>query len=425
MIFINMKNIIRNNKIKMHFFKLVLVFLIISDFGLYGQDSNSYINFYSNPNESSNYWWLDKNNYGRTNYHTSIELNSETKKKNFFYKINLFGPLNDNKPFLLGESYLKYSFSEKIFLKTGRYYRDFSNYLNDQLSSGSLLISKNAEPMPKIGFVYSIDLKKNKNINFDFGIAHGVFHKNNYYTKKPFLHEKFAYINIEKNNYKIGIGLVHEAMWAGGTPSLGNFPSSFKDFLKVMIAKDGPRAASEPHANALGNHLGIWDFYLEKAIDKKKIKFYHQHIFEDTSGLRFANRFDGLWGVEFVDNLKRSNFLIEYLVTTNQYFNPPYVNEEYYHNYQYKDGWSYKDFTLGNPYINHKKIIPVDVIHFGFSKNNNLNYYDLKLSRRTNFTDDFHYKFSFGRLFKENFSLNFFIANKTNKHTIGFYFSMF
>ena len=98
-------------------------------------------------------------------------------------------------------------------------------------------------------------------------------------------------------------------MWAGGTPSLGDFPSTLKDFLKVLISADGPRAASDPHANALGNHLGIWDFYFEKFNHEKKIKLYHQHLFEDSSGLRFANRYDGLWGFELVDKMKKSNFL--------------------------------------------------------------------------------------------------------------------
>ena len=35
----------------------------------------------------------------------------------------------------------------------GRYYRDYSRYLNDELSSGSILISNNAQAMPKIGVV--------------------------------------------------------------------------------------------------------------------------------------------------------------------------------------------------------------------------------------------------------------------------------
>lgn len=403
--------------------RLIFSFIIFFSLHLYSQEKKSYITVYNNPNEASEYWWLDKNNFGRKNYNTSIELYSESTKQKFSYKINLFSSSNIDKELFIGESYFKYNFSENIFLKAGKYYRDFSIYMNEELTSGSLLISKNAEPMPKVGFGSSIYLKKNKKISFDFGIAHGVFHKNNFYTKRPFLHEKFAYVNIKKSNYKIGIGLVHEAMWAGGTPSLGDFPSTLKDFLKVLISADGPRAASDPHANALGNHLGIWDFYFEKFNHEKKIKLYHQHLFEDSSGLRFANRYDGLWGFELVDKMKKSNFLIEYLVTTNQYFDPPYVNEEYYHNYQYKDGWNYKGYTLGNPFINHQEIIPVQVIHFGLSKYHHLNFYDLKISRRTNFNDNFHYKLSFGRYFKDVFLFNLFVANQDNKNAFGFYFS--
>jgi hypothetical protein len=79
----------------------------------------------------------------------------------------------------------------------------------------------------------------------------------------------------------------------------GKFPSSFNDFWKVFISADGEKLEGQPHANALGNHLGIWDFYYSKKNKSNIFKFYYQHFFEDTSGLRFQNRFDGLWGFEY------------------------------------------------------------------------------------------------------------------------------
>ena len=75
---------------------------------------------------------------------------------------------------------------------------------------------------------------------------------------------KFVYINIIKSNYEFGIGFVHEAMWGGSTRLLGSQPDKIQDFLKVFISADGPYKEGEPHANALGNHLGIWDFFYKK-----------------------------------------------------------------------------------------------------------------------------------------------------------------
>ena len=49
----------------------------------------------------------------------------------------------------------------------------------------------------------------------------------------------------------------------------GNQPDSFKDFLKVIIAADEPKLEGEPHANALGSHNGIWDFYVTKKFKKR------------------------------------------------------------------------------------------------------------------------------------------------------------
>ena len=40
---------------------------------------------------------------------------------------------------------------------------------------------------------------------------------------KHLLHEKFIYLNVNKNQYSYGIGLVHEAMWGGSSSELGDF----------------------------------------------------------------------------------------------------------------------------------------------------------------------------------------------------------
>ena len=316
----------------------------------------------------------------------------------------------------MGESFFQVSITKDTYLKAGKYYRDFSTYLDDDFSSGSMLISHNAEPMPKIGFLGSHSFKKNKNININFGIAHATFRKNEIYNKAPMLHEKFLYLNYLNNNNEFHFGFVHEAIWGGSTEQYGTFPSSFKDFLKVIISADGPLLEGEPHANALGNHLGIWDLYYKKNIDERSIKLYYQHLFEDTSGLRFANGLDGLWGIQISNNIKDRHILLEYINTKNQDNNPPYVDEAYYNHYQYTDGWSYQKYILGNPFISNLEVNPSEVIHLGIKgKFSDIYSYSAKLSKLVSKNDFIKYKLSVKRAINNKSALQLSLINNKEK----------
>ena len=359
-------------------------------------------------------------------------MEKSQKRSKFDFQANIIG---NQKKVYFKETFLRYNFSEDTFVRLGKYYRDFSTYLNDSLSSGHMLVSHNAEPMPKIGLITSKDIKKNNNISFKFGVSHGVFdHKetikyingrgeeiHDFYTKSPFLHEKFIYININKNNYQIRFGLVHEAMWAGATSRNGKQPSKLKDFFKVIAAEDGPYEGG-PHANALGNHLGIWDFYYERNNNKKILKLYYQHFFEDTSSLRLRNEIDGLWGIELKNYISNTNILLEYLDTTHATMDPPYQLDYYYSNYQYTPGWSYGNNIIGNPFVNKDGseigFQEIKLIHLGISGKIFSNYYSLKTSRKISIGDNILYKAMIGRKFN-NIDINLFIVNNGINNGLG------
>jgi hypothetical protein len=192
----------------------------------------------------------------------------------------------------------------------------------------------------------------------------------------------------------------------------------------VFISADGPRLEGEPHANALGNHLGIWDFYYKKQNEEKLLKLYYQHFFEDTSGLRFTNRIDGLWGVELENYIPKTNLLIEYLTTEDQ--DRTIHNDAYYNHYQYNLGWSYKGYALGNPFINYLKVEPVKVFHLGLSgKIYSKYYYQFKVAKKINIGDKIKYKLVMTKEFDEkNYpsisDLNIYIMNNENmKNGLG------
>jgi hypothetical protein len=377
-----------------------------------------------NPINQS-YWWLEKNNFGRTPSSYDLQAQFKLENKKTTYQASIYYDLDKrgSRGFLINESFIKYQFSNDIFLRFGRYYRDFSIYLNDELSSGSMLISNNAQAMLKIGLVGS--KKVNKKISFSYGIAHGNFDKNEIYNEAPFLHEKFIYLNIKKNKSQFSVGFVHEAIWAGSTVEKGKQPSSFDDFLRVFISADrkledyGENIPSS-HLNALGNHLGIWDFSFQKNYGDRFMKLYYQHIFEDTSGLRFANKTDGLWGVELANYIPNNTTIVEYINTSNYNIDPPYVFDKYYYHQTYKLGWSYKNFTLGNPFIDHQYFLPTHTIYIASKGYYNSYNYEIKFYKKINIHDNIKFKISIEKSLPHNVNIGTFIVNNSENMATGF-----
>ena len=401
-----------NSISKYHF-----LLLIISLTKLYAQEMNSQYSLVLTPH-ISNQWWSKYNNYGKEPSKIYFNYMKNYKKKKNELKINIFA--SKDKVYI-GESFLQSKLFSSTYIKFGKYYRDFSTYLNDDLSSGSMLVSRNAEPMPKLGLKGSLNLKKYNDFSLDYGIAHAIFKKNIFYNEAPMLHEKFIYLKYNKKEIEWGIGFVHEAIWGGSTLGgrmPGDQPSSFKDFLKILISADGPDEGGD-HVNALGNHLGIWDFYYQINKNEKTLKLYYQHFFEDTSGLRFANKSDGLWGIELKNFIKNNIILFEYLNTLNQNIDPPYVDDTYYYHGLYQSGWSYEGYVLGNPFIDSLNNNPSKVIHLGIKNIKNTYNYKFLLSRKINESDFLKCHITFGREVKD-FSIDIVIVGeKNNSRNVG------
>ena len=118
--------------------------------------------------------------------------------------------------------------------------------------------------------------------------------------------------------------------------------------------------------------------------------------------MSFDKKSDGLWGLELSNFIKNTNILFEYLNTTNQDRNPPYVNESYYNHGEYQEGWSYKGYSVGNPFINFKDVNPSKVFHVGVSANL-LNQYSYKVlfSRKIDISDPAKYQISLNKMIND------------------------
>lgn len=116
--------------------------------------------------------------------------------------------------------------------------------------------------------------------------------------------------------------------------------------------------------NRIGNHIGSYDVGLEWNGVTANWLLYHQHIYEDASGLALQNIPDGLTGLRF-KNLRRTpingfrlrRMVLEWLCTTNQSgptFDPTarfQGGDNYFNHSQYRQGWSYQGRTLGTPLL--------------------------------------------------------------------------
>lgn len=407
----------------MKFYRTIQIIIFLSA-NLLAAENYSSISFFKIYNQNST-WWQTNNNNGFEIEKAFLKGSINLNKNSIYLKSDFYYSISEN-TFHFNTASLNYDLNKSVNVKLGRFERQFSTYLDDKLSSGSMLESTNAQKIPKIGIYYNYKPKKRTKLNFSFGLAHGVFDKNSFYKSAPYLHEKFIYLIRKNKNSEFGIGLVHEAMW-GGNILIGEHPGKqpvgFKNFLKVFISADGPLREGEVHANALGNHLGIWDFYYIQKERENRFKFYYQHIFEDTSSLRFANKSDGLWGFQY-DNLNyKTGILLEYLNTTNCCIDPPYQSDNYYYNYQYKSGWRYKNNIIGNPFVNPENSIYVDLIklmHLGFYFHKDKMNFKLLTSRKINMNDYQKSMFIIKRKMSENIIMDFLIFKDKKVTNYGF-----
>ena len=308
--------------------------------------------------------------------------NDTIKQKNRFdwgFSVNAvanFQPQNDQLllPELFGK--LRYGWLE---LYAGKR-REVVGLGDSTLSSGFVAWSGNALPFPKIQLqtIDYVPLKFLKGVlSLKFSYAHGWF--NDSYIQNAYLHQKQFYVRLGKPRWRFRVyaGLNHQVQWGGQADYLkgtvfaidGQLPTAFRDYVSLVLGHYPDELSNNTYTvfdgtNRIGNHLGSYDLALEWRAKKATWTFYHQHIYEDASGLALQNFPDGLTGLGFQN--RRSNpstdfrlqrFVLEYLTTTNQSGNSfdaqaQYQGSDNYFNHgQYIRGWSYLNQTIGTPYI--------------------------------------------------------------------------
>lgn len=271
---------------------------------------------------------------------------------------------------------------------------------NELLSSGSFVKGVNAKPIPQVhigtnGFWTVPYTKDWLQINFDFG--YGKFIDNSYhedkfhlegsgnsrYTKGTYYHQKHLYFRSNPNKrIFVTVGIEHAVQFGGTKYSYENEvlvskkkPANLRAFWRAIF----PGGDSQYFENGsmedwvYGNHVGMMTFQVGWNINKNhQIQAYLDNPFEDGSGIRKGNGWDGLWGLQYTNKVPGRQYIrgavFEYFQTTNQSGPIHWDSGDYpepirsqitdkvtgvdeYYNHAFYDGYAHYGMTPGNPLI--------------------------------------------------------------------------
>lgn len=292
---------------------------------------------------------------------------------------------------------------------------------NPNLSSGSVVWSGNAPPVPQL----EINIPRYVTIPKTDGLLHlkgavsfGAFTDNDHqkslaaydmrYATDVFFHRKNLLFKLQKESAMYGVIGVDMAAQFGGKafiPWKKQFveaPVTFNEVVRVFFGLSGGDDSPEgDKVNVAGNHLGAFILEFGNRFKNWEYKLYHEHLFDDHSGIAFKNRFDGLWGIEIKCTDKKnivSNALIEWIYTKHQ--SGPFLwdktdeipvqvssGDDYYNNYFYP-GWTHYGYSMGTPFITSPMY---NADHYGGFYNNRVNALHIGISGY--FSDSLSYRF--------------------------------
>lgn len=219
----------------------------------------------------------------------------------------------------------------------------------------NILWSQNARPLPGLILEANDPLKISETFAVDWGIAHYSLNDDRFVDNTRIHYKRLGLITTFNERNKLTVQLQHFAQWGGTSPVEGELPSDFEAFFDVFLAKKRPLVTQDIiYNNALGNHLGSFLLEYELKTTIGTVSLFHEHIFEDGSGTRWANFPDGVWGLFYQPtNGKFINaVLYEYVDTAKQSgIGGGSGIDNYFSNNLYRSGWTYERNIIGVPFI--------------------------------------------------------------------------
>ena len=234
------------------------------------------------------------------------------------------------------------------------------------LSTGGMLFSGNAHPLPRISI--GIDRWTSFPGLFGYvevkgGLSHGWLGDNSQIVRGTLLHYKYIGGRLGgKLPVNISYEFHHVAQWGGYSTVYGDLGNNFVAWKNAFLVRSGGTMAND-QLNAQGNHIGFQQLALDVKGEGWIVSAYWQVIQEDGP-IRFIgltmNRPDGLLGVSMQQSRWPfiSGATVELFNTTDQ--SGPWHDRDgcvyggadsYYTNSIYRQGWTYFGANIGLPFL--------------------------------------------------------------------------
>lgn len=344
----------------------LLIFFFIS--GLHAQyfDYSASLNLQGIlSSEEYSPFWMHSNQRGRIDELTTLAGWTALSAK---YFINPNSYLESG----IGGAYQN-GYADKFYLD--EYYVSFQNtrftafigkkqrkevYQGLSATNENILWSLNARPLPGVGFKIKspIVFWRRGGLGFKASWEEYITDDDRFVDNLRVHHKSFHFVFDKIRNVELIFGIQHFAQWAGISPEYGRLPQNFDDYLNVWVGKEGEDDVQGEEANALGNHLGSYEVYLNTSLSHYDVQLIYNTIFEDNSGRVLGNTPDGRYGVfiqdQDTDRLKWVNALMyEFYYTRDQSKNTPTGDgkDNYFNNNLYRSGWTYHKRILGAPFF--------------------------------------------------------------------------
>ncbi|MDZ7657654.1 capsule assembly Wzi family protein [Fodinibius sp.] len=362
-----------------HFFTLAL---IISFCGLYPFQSAQAQSYYGNDDTQTSYsfssslyastssslpFWFYSNVNGKvdpsgTNWLNEISVNHRLWNSGN-WQVNVGGDalfrVSENSQVLIPKAYLQAK-AHGLQLDAGRFNQPIG-LNNHELSLGSMMVSNNAMPLPRISIstpdFMDVPLMDGY-LQYKGMFSHGWLEEDRF-VRNAYLHQKYFYLRVNIGSWSGMGGIVHNVQWGGTHPNLGRLPRSFGDFLRVVTGRAASESSNAPGSdltNVIGNSLAAYEFGLRYERETFTASLTRLFYLEDKVSTRFRSPWDGVWGVNL--EFKDTNRLIKTI--TYEHVNSKQMDSksweligaaDYYDHSVYRHGWTYENDVIGIPLI--------------------------------------------------------------------------
>ncbi len=322
-------------------------------------------------------FWLTANRGGRflpennvAAFEFGVLAEADTGKVfDYHFGIQVFSRFGKSADLLLQQIHAGITLYDLLELRAGLW-EEVIGSREPALSSGSVIWSGNARPMPKIqiGTPGYVEVPHTRGYAEVSGLlAHGWFIDDRY-VEDVLLHHKNIYIRLGGTlPVNIHYGFNHYAQWGGNSPDYDKpFPSDLDAYYRIFFNRAGDTdIEGTPQTwenNKFGNTLGSRNYGIELDLQTLEAGLYMQDVFEDGSGLRRQNFPDGLWGayLRLTEKPQLLQAIVYEFLHTKDQSGPTHNdpdgntiggNDNYFNHAIYQSGWTNHRQTIGTPLI--------------------------------------------------------------------------